>query len=204
MNTAINELASKIHALEDELEVQVALARAELHVRLEDGKVAFENAVLLRHQKMRKRLLSYVLGARPLIALTAPIIYVLIVPLSLLDLSITIYQAICFPIYGIDKVHRCDYLVFDRRYLGYLNALEKFNCLYCSYAIGLIGYVREIGSRTEGYWCPIKHARKVVGAHSRYKEFASFGDAQGYRDEIVEIEERTRRKREAQRSRRVK
>ena len=87
------------------------------------------------------------------------------------------YQAVCFPVYGIPKVARKDYLIFDRRYLAYLNGLEKFNCAYCSYANGLIGYVREIASRTEAYWCPIKHARRVVNAHPRYSSFADFGDA---------------------------
>lgn len=195
MNTAITDLVEKIRVMEDELEVQMALARAELNVRIEDGKIAFEQAVLRRHQEMKTHLVRYVLGARPLIALTAPIIYLLIVPLVLLDLFITAYQAICFPVYGIAKVRRSEYLIFDRRYLAYLNALEKFNCAYCSYANGLIAYVREIASRTEQYWCPIKHARKVVGAHAHYSEFAEFGDAQGYKDELAKAAERLQQKR---------
>jgi hypothetical protein len=145
---------------------------------------------------MKTHLVRYVLGARPLIALTAPIIYSLIFPLLLLDLFITAYQAVCFPVYGIAKVRRREYLIFDRRYLAYLNALEKFNCAYCSYANGLIAYVREIASRTEQYWCPIKHARKVVGAHAHYSEFAEFGDAQGYKDELAKAAERLQQKRE--------
>jgi len=182
--------------MEDELEVKMALARAELNVRIEDGKIAFEKAVLRRHEEMKTHLVRYVLGARPLIALTAPIIYSLIFPLLLLDLFITAYQAVCFPVYGIAKVRRREYLIFDRRYLAYLNALEKFNCAYCSYANGLIAYVREIASRTEQYWCPIKHARKVVGAHAHYSEFAEFGDAQGYKDELAKAAERLQQKRE--------
>lgn len=184
-NSKAAELAHRIQALEQELEVQMALARADLRVRLEDGKVAFEEAVLRRHRQMRTRVLHYIAGARPLILLTAPIIYALIVPLALLDVFVTVYQAVCFPVYGIAKVRRADYLVFDRRYLAYLNIIEKINCAYCSYANGLIGYVREIAARSERYWCPIKHARKVVAAHPYYGKFAEFGDAQGYRDEIA-------------------
>lgn len=112
---------------------------------------------------------------------TAPVIYSLIFPLLLLDLFVTIYQAICFPVYGIAKVRRHDYLIFDRYHLGYLNALEKLNCAYCSYANGLIAYVREIAGRTEQYWCPIKHARRVVGAHQYYAQFHDFGDATAFR-----------------------
>jgi hypothetical protein len=133
---------------------------------------------------MRKRLSSYVFGARPLIVLAASVTHSLIVPLVLLDILMSLHQTVCFPVYGIPKVGRRDYLIFDRRYLSYLNALEKLNCAYCSYANGLVAYVREIGSLTERYWCPIKHARKAVAAHPRYSEFVDFGDAEGYRKEM--------------------
>jgi hypothetical protein len=197
MNPKIEELLHGIRKMEEELEVQMALARAELKVRIEDGKVEFEKAVLKRHREMKTRLLRYILGARPLIALTAPVIYVLIVPFVLLDLFITIYQAVCFPVYGIAKVRRGDYMVFDRRYLAYLNALEKLNCAYCSYGNGLIGYVREIASRTEQYWCPIKHARKVIGAHPRYGQYVEYGDAESYREEVAKAAERQRQKKKS-------
>ena len=61
------------------------------------------------------------------------------------------YQAVCFPIYGIDKVRRSEHFIYDRAKLGYLNALEKLNFIYCSYGKGLISYTREIASRTEQY-----------------------------------------------------
>jgi hypothetical protein len=192
MNPVITDLVDKIRALERDLEVQMALARADLHLRIEDGKVEFEKAVLQRHREMKTRLAHYVLGARPLIVVTAPIIYSLIIPFALLDIFVTIYQAICFPVYGIPKARRKDYLIFDRRYLAYLNTLEKINCAFCSYANGVVAYVREIGSCTEQYWCPIKHARKLVGAHPRYSEFADFGDAQGYKNELSETAEKVR------------
>lgn len=193
MNPKIEELLHGIRMMEAELEVQMALARAELHVRVEGGRIEFDKAVLKRHREMKTHLLRYIVGAKPLIALTAPVIYLMIVPLALLDLFITIYQVACFPVYGIPKVKRRDYLIFDRRYLTYLNALEKLNCAYCSYANGLIGYVREIASRTEQFWCPIKHARKLVGAHPRYGEFAEFGDAEAYREEMDSLAARLRK-----------
>lgn len=194
MNPKIEALLQGIRTMEEELEVQMALARAELHVRIEDGRVEFEKAILKRHREMKTRLLRYIVGAKPLIALTAPLIYVLIVPFALLDLFVTIYQFVCFPVYGIPRVRRRDYLIFDRRYLAYLNALEKLNCAYCSYANGVIGYVREIGSRTEQFWCPIKHARKLVGAHPRYNEYVEYGDAESYRDEVLKVAKRLREK----------
>ncbi|MBL0162556.1 MAG: hypothetical protein IPP82_02570 [Xanthomonadales bacterium] len=197
MNPKIEELLLGIRNMEEELEVQMALARAELQVRIADGKIEFEKAVLKRHREMKTRLLRYILGARPLIALTAPLIYLLIVPFVALDVFITIYQAVCFPVYGIAKVRRRDYMVFDRRYLAYLNALEKLNCAYCSYGNGLIGYVREIASRTEQYWCPIKHARKIIGAHPRYSQYVDYGDAESYREELANAVERQREKKKS-------
>jgi hypothetical protein len=187
MRERIAELVRRIRSLEEELEVQLALARAELSVRIEDGKVEFEQAVRRRHEAMKVGLARYVLGARPLVALTAPVIYALIIPLALLDAFISLYQWVCFPVYGIAKVRRRDYLVFDRRYLSYLNALEKLNCAYCSYANGLVGYVREIAARTEQYWCPIKHARRVTAAHARYARFVDFGDAAAYQSDLAQL-----------------
>ena len=181
MNPHIAALTEKIRLLEAELEAELAQRRAALRVGLEKGRAYFEEEILRRHRELKTRLSRYILNANPLVVLTAPVIYALIVPLSLLDLFVTVYQAICFPVYEIPKVRRRDYLVFDRHHLAYLNALEKLNCAYCSYANGLINYVREIASRTEQYWCPIKHARRVIGAHPRYNLFEDYGDAEGYR-----------------------
>ncbi len=54
-----------------------------------------------------------------------------------------------------DEVRRADYMVMDRKYLGYLNIIEKANGLFCAYFNGLIAYVGDIGVRTEQYWCPM-------------------------------------------------
>jgi hypothetical protein len=121
--------------------------------------------------------------------LTAPVIYAMIVPIVLLDLSMMLYQAICFPVYGIPKVRRRDYLVFDRQHLAYLNAIEKLNCAYCSYANNMIAFVREVAARTEIYWCPVKHARRVLGPHPHYQGFADFGDAKAFRARLTAMKE---------------
>ncbi|RDV03759.1 hypothetical protein DXH78_03645 [Undibacter mobilis] len=187
MNPQINELIGKIKQLESELDAELAKRGAELRFGLEHGRVAFEEELLRRHRELRQKLLPYVFGARPLVMLVAPVIYAGIVPFVLLDLFVSVYQAVCFPVYGIAKVKRADYLVFDRHHLAYLNALEKLNCAYCSYANGLIAYVREIVARTEQYWCPIKHARRVIGSHARYAMFDDYGDGEGYRERLEEL-----------------
>jgi hypothetical protein len=129
-------------------------------------------------------LVSYLLHSRILAVLTAPVIYLLVIPFLLLDLSVSLYQLICFTVYGIPKVERCNYIIFDRGNLKYLNVLERLNCYYCSYANGVVAYVREIAGRTEQHWCPIRHAAKLRAAHSRYNHFLEYGDAEKYRKEI--------------------
>ncbi len=181
MNDQIAALMDNIRLLEAELEAEIAKRHAELRIGFERGKVAFAEEVLRRHRELRTRLTKYVLNARPMVALTAPVIYSLIIPLLLLDLTVSLYQAICFPAYGIEKARRRDYLIFDRHHLAYLNGLEKLNCAYCSYANGIIAFVREVAARTERHWCPIKHAKRALAAHEHYREFVDFGDAEGYR-----------------------
>jgi hypothetical protein len=126
----------------------------------------------------------YLWHARPAVALTAPLIYACLIPFLLLDLLISAYQTVCFPIYGIPKVRRRDYMLFDRGRLRYLNRVEQMNCIYCSYANGLIAYVREISARTEQHWCPIKHDQQPQAPHSRYPRFLPYGDEHTYRHDI--------------------
>lgn len=180
-------LILQIRGLEEELEAELAKQRVQFQYSLRRHKVSFEREVLSRHRKFKRRLSIYVLGARPLIMLTAPVIYAMIVPFVLLDVFVTLYQYICFSVYGIARVKRSDYLVFDRMHLAYLNGLEKLNCLYCSYANGVIAYVLEIAGRTEQYWCPIKHARRVRAAHDHYRKFSEYGDAENYHKELEEL-----------------
>jgi len=188
MDPNIATLTGKIAALEVELEAELAKRRADLRVGMEKGKAIFDEEILRRHRELHTKLSHYILNAHPKVIVTAPIIYSLIVPFVLLDLFVTVYQAVCFPVYGIPKVARRDYLIFDRHHLAYLNALEKLNCAYCSYANGLLGYVREIAGRTEQYWCPIKHARRAIGTHAAYVQFQDYGDAEGYRKWLEQFE----------------
>lgn len=189
MSSKVDALLDQIGRLERDLAAEFAKRQAELKYGLEKGRVIFEEEIRRRHKELKVDLLTYVLGARLSVVLTAPVIYGLIVPLVLLDITVTIYQAVCFPVYGIAKVRRRDYLIFDRHYLAYLNALEMLNCAYCSYANGLIGYAREIAARTEQYWCPIKHARRVISAHGHYAHFSDYGDGETYRAQLERLRE---------------
>lgn len=183
MNQKISELVDTIRALEEEIEAEIASRRAQLRFTLEGHKVRFEASVLAQHQALKTGILRYLSQARFRNLVSAPFIYAMVLPLLILDLTISLYQWICFPLYQIPRVRRRDYFVFDRHDLAYLNAIEKFNCTYCSYANGLAAYSRAIIGMTEQYWCPIKHARRLREAHTRYDRFTDFGDAEAYRTE---------------------
>lgn len=117
---------------------------------------------------------------------SAPLIYSLFIPLALLDLWMTVYQSICFPVYRLPRVERSRHVVLDRARLPYLTPLEKLNCVYCGYANGVLSYAREIAGRTELYWCPIKHAVEPSGLPPRYRDYFPYGDAESYRRWLAE------------------
>jgi len=187
MNPKISELLNRIRAIEHQIEEETKLRRAELQADFDDKRVRFEQEILAQHRRLKTGLLKYMITANWLSVLTAPVIYSVLLPMLLLDAFVTVYQRICFPIYGIARVKRSDYFVYDRTHLAYLNVIEKVNCGYCSYGNGLMGYAREIVARTEMYWCPIKHARKIMAAHPYYTGFVDFGDAESYQRELEHL-----------------
>jgi hypothetical protein len=179
-----DELTQRIKTLEKELEAALEEKERRVQFRWAKGKVKFEESVLAEHRKLKSSLGRYILDSSFLAILTAPVIYIGIVPFILVDLFLVVYQAICFPVYGITKVKRADYFIFDRGHLKYLNLVESINCIYCSYGNGLFAYAREISGRTEQHWCPIKHARRLRAVHSRYGHFVDYGNARQYREKI--------------------
>jgi hypothetical protein len=187
MNPKIAELLDRIGQMESEIEQVMKTRRAELQADFEEKRIQFEEEILAQHKRFKTGLLHYMLSANWLSVLTAPVIYSLIFPMLLLDLAVTIYQHICFRAYGITRVVRSDYFVYDRTHLAYLNLIEKINCAYCSYGNGLMSYAREVVARTEQYWCPIKHARKLLVAHPYYTGFVDYGDAEGYQRELESL-----------------
>lgn len=184
MSTQLDALTQRLREIEHEIEGELTKRREALRYHFERRRIVFAHDVEALQRAIRIKASHYVVKANPLIVLTAPVIYSLIIPFVLLDLFVMAFQAICFPIYKIPKVRRRDYLVFDRHHLAYLNIIEKVNCAYCSYGNGAIAFAREVAARTEVYWCPIKHARRVLGPHPHYMGFADFGDADGFREKI--------------------
>ncbi len=187
MPSKIDDLLSKIQSLEQELILEIQNQKSTFAFEIQQRRIFFEKQVIQQQKYYLQKLLNYLKNSSLKNILSAPVIWGVIIPVVLLDISVTLFQLICFPIYGIPKVKRADYVIFDRQYLSYLNIIEKINCAYCSYFNGIIAYIQEIAARTEQFWCPIKHARNMSTLHSRYQKFIDYGDAKSYRMRKQEI-----------------
>ncbi|MDO9012013.1 MAG: hypothetical protein Q7U78_09445 [Gallionella sp.] len=187
MNNRIRQILEQLSSLEDELQTALDEQASRLRYQIEDKRIIFEQTIRAAHRRVRLGVFRWFLTVRPQNFLTMPVIYSLIVPLVLFDLCVTFYQLTCFPVYGIARVRRADYIVMDHQQLAYLNIIEKVHCMYCSYAVGMLGYAREVTARTEQYFCPIKHASKILSAHSRYKDFLDYGDAEDFHGKLEDF-----------------
>lgn len=187
MNERISQILAQMAALEVDLRNAVQEQESKMFFHIKGKRVEFERSVREAHRKLKTGFFHWLVTYRPQNLITGPIIYAMVFPLVMLDLCVSFYQFTCFPIYGITKVRRSDYIVFDRHQLAYLNFIEKFHCTYCAYGSGLMGYMSEILARTESYFCPIKHAHKVLGTHSHYNRFLDYGDAADYEARLEEF-----------------
>jgi len=187
MDKNLNGLRKQIRDLEKELSRRVEEKRQQFEYSLHGKKVVFSDEIAALQKRFRQDTWNYLRTARPLALLTAPVIYGMALPLVLLDVSITLYQHICFRAYGIPLVRRDAYFIIDRNTLPYLNWIEKLNCVYCGYGNGLVSYAKEIIGRTEKHWCPIRHARSIPDPHSEYADFLEFGDADAYRTKLEQV-----------------
>ncbi len=187
MNSRLNQILEEIRELEKSVQSEMKRREGELRYQVSEGRVIFEKEIEALHRKLSSPLFSYIIKAPLLTILSAPVIYAMIIPSLFMDVTLWVYQIICFPVYGIPKVRRRDHIILDRHYLRYLNFLERLNCDYCSYFNGLASYATEIAARTEQYWCPIKHASGKAQRHSRYHLFFDYGDDEAYRTKLEGI-----------------
>ena len=197
MDKNISGLIERLAQIEQELEAALASEvkekQKDFRYRIDRKKILFEEEMKRVNKEMRQGVVAFLISTPIMSLLVAPVIYSLYIPLGLLDLWISLYQAVCFRTYGIPRVRRSDFIVLDRGGLPYLNFIEQFNCNYCGYANGLVAYAREVASRTEQYFCPIKHARKILGTHDRYRKFFDFGDGKRYQKELDRLREELRK-----------
>ncbi len=190
MNERISELLDQMTKLEDELRIALREQPTSILFEIKGKRIEFEQSIKETHKRLKTNFFRWLIINRPQNLITGPIIYSMIIPLILADIFITFYQITCFPIYGIKKVNRKDYIAYDRHQLNYLNFIEKFHCTYCAYGSGMIAYISEIVARTEQYFCPIKHAHKMIGTHRRYASFLAFGEAENYESKLEHFRQR--------------
>ena len=165
----ITEIMEQIDKLEQELD-------KELDKEIENRK---------RYQKISlKEFFLYFKEIPFLTLITSPFIYAMIIPAWILDIFLFVYQNINFRVYKIPFVKRENYIVYDRGSLEYLHPIEKLGCVYCSYFNGLMAYSSEIAARTELYFCPIKHKKRLAYRHNYYRFFVKYGDAEEYREKL--------------------
>lgn len=187
MNDRLENILRDIRQLEDELFAEMDKKKKEFLYEVHEKKVRFSREVKAQHKKLHAGTLQYIAEISLRNLATAPAIGLCMVTAVIMDLIISVYQFSCFPVYGIPRVRRGEYIVVDRQYLSYLNPLEKISCVLCGYFNGVVAYVQEVAARTEQHWCPIKHARKLMALHSRYEKFVDYGDAVGYRGDFEKV-----------------
>lgn len=181
MRSTISEILSKIETLRGDLSKEYDALKEKYGFYFEGKRVRFSELIRQKNKAYRESSWHYVfsIGWRSLLSM--PFIYGMLIPALILDLALTIYQWTAFSCYRIPKVKRSDFFIYERRFLDYLNLVQKINCLYCSYMNGLFAYAVEIGARTERYWCPIKAAHRPRFSHAWYKDFADFGDPEDWK-----------------------
>jgi hypothetical protein len=192
MFPSVDRFLDRVRDAETDLEHEIKERQHRWRYRVRRGRVWFDRELRETHRRLRQSIPAYIREGDVRSLLTAPVIYSLLLPLLLLDLWVTLYQSMCFRIYGIARVPRRRYFAVDRHKLAYLNGIEKLHCTFCSYANGLIAYVREVAARTEQYWCPIKHARTIPAPHSRYHLFSDYGDGERYRGDLESLRDALR------------
>jgi len=193
MNDKIKEIIEEIEAMKIKLGEEIAHQEKDISYEIQNGYVRFEKEVFNRQKENMKNLLAWFRDIPLLHLLVSPLVYGMLIPAILFDIILFIYQQVIFRIFKFKFIKRSDYILFDRQYLGYLNSIEKLNCLYCSYFNGLMQYAAAIAGRTELYFCPIKHAKKVAYQHEYSDEFFSYGDEDKYQKKLEALRKKSQK-----------
>ncbi len=188
MENKIKKILIRIAELDEALRKEYSKISQKYGFSIKRKRIIFLEKIKRRNRKFRIPAWKYALPKNIRHLLSIPFIYAMIIPVILLDFFVTIYHWVAFPLYKIPKVQRSDYIIYDRRFLDYLNIIQKINCLYCSYVNGIFTYSVEIAKRTERYWCPIKSARKPKLPYNWDQDFADYGNPQEWNQKFNQVE----------------
>lgn len=193
MNERIESLVDRMAQLENELHSELKDCEIRYKKSFVQQVSDLKSSVVSASEELKENVRDVERSSTLRHLASAPFIYLMIIPLAFLDLTLSAYQAICFRLYGVARVKRSEHFIIDRLYLDNLTGIDKLNCTYCGYGNGVITYAREIISRTEQYWCPIKHAQKTHSTSERYREFLEYGDTEDYKEKITRYRDELRR-----------
>lgn len=182
MISKINEILKDIDQRKKDLVKEYEHLKKTYSFYLEWRKVIFTKKTKEYNKKFKEWLIKYIFTSDVRHLISAPFIYSMSIPAFILDVFLWIFQQTCFRLYWIPFVKRKDYIIYDRKYLDYLNLIEKANCLYCSRVNWLFSYAVEIAWRTERYWCPIKASRRLKATHNWQKHFADYWDPEWFKE----------------------
>lgn len=184
MNQSLKDILEKIGTLNKQLSEMYNQLAAKYDFSAIGRKIIFSKETKKRNKLFKIPAWKYAVPQHIRHLLSMPFIYMMIVPALILDIFISLYHAVAFPLYHIPKVKRREFIVYDRQFLDYLNWIQKIHCIYCTYVNGLFAYAVEIAGRTERYWCPIKAARKPKFNHGWYSDFADYGNPEEWQDKF--------------------
>ena len=100
-------------------------------------------------------------------------LYLILPFVMMIDIVGVIVNNAVFPIVGIPKLKRSNYVrPFSRWKLMDRNLWYKLGCVYCSYANGVAYYFQAVAMKTEFLYCPWKQKENTKISHHRlFKEW---------------------------------
>ena len=187
MSDRIKEMIEEIETMKKKLGEEITRQEEYVNYEVRNGYIKFEKEIFDSQKQNMMHLWDWFREIPLLQLLSAPVVYMMIVPAIVLDIMLFIYGYVVSRVFKIKFGKRSDYIVFDRQYLGYLNVVEKLNCLYCAYFNGLMQYASSIAARTEFYFCPIKHVKKIAYKHEFYHTFLPYGNGNEYQKKLKDL-----------------
>jgi len=191
MNENIKEMIEEIETMKKKLGEEITKQEENVNYEISNGYIKFEKEMFNSQKQNMMHLWDWFREIPLQQLLSAPVVYMMIIPAVVLDIMLFVYHNVVSRVFKIKFRKRSDYVVFDRQYLGYLNVVEKLNCLYCAYFNGVMQYASSIAGRTELYFCPIKHAKKIAYKHEFYHTFLPYGDGDEYQKTLKELRKDT-------------
>ncbi len=144
MGNTIREILLKMESLNADLKEEYARLSQKYGFSFQKKRIIFLEEFRKRNKSFRFPAWKYAIPTNIRHFFSIPFIYGMIIPTVILDIFLIIYQAAAFRLYRIPLVKRSEYVVFDRRFLDYLNFVQKVNCLYCSYVNGVFAFAVEV------------------------------------------------------------